>query len=132
MKNNLEKKVSLNDLKKIEKLELKYLNKYYHFLKFAEDEMFEGFKTKEDIKDDWLGLYGTNEGKGISDFSVGAERIIYSLLNGKGIGQPNSSPVGSDLFFWSRRRIYSHWFKNSARGKYRWFHNKYFCGQKSK
>lgn len=35
MKNNLEKKVSLNDLKKIEKLELKYLNKYYHFLKFA-------------------------------------------------------------------------------------------------
>ncbi|MCU9939554.1 hypothetical protein NW739_01940 [Mycoplasmopsis felis] len=61
--------------------------------------MFEGFKTKEDIKDDWLGLYGTNEGEGISDFSVGAERIIYSLLNGKGIGQPNSSPVGSDLFF---------------------------------
>lgn len=99
MKNNLEKKVSLNDLKKIEKLELKYLNKYYHFLKFAEDEMFEGFKTKEDIKDDWLGLYGTNEAKEISDFSVGAERIIYSLLNGKGIGQPNSSPVGSDLFF---------------------------------
>ncbi|WP_322875492.1 hypothetical protein RNN91_04420 [Mycoplasmopsis felis] len=99
MKNNLEKNLSLNDLKKIEKLELKYLNKYYHFLKFAEDEMFEGFKTKEDIKDDWLGLYGTNEGKGISDFSVGAERIIYSLLNGKGIGQPNSSPVGSDLFF---------------------------------
>lgn len=54
-----------------------------------------GFRTKEKIKDDWYGLYSS----GISDFAVGAERIIYSLLNGKGIGQPNSSPVGADLFF---------------------------------
>ena len=82
-------------LLEIEKLEKKYLNKYYHFLKFAEDEMLQGFKTKDDIKNDWWGLYSS----GISDFSTGAERIVYSLLNGKGIGQPNSSPVGSDLFF---------------------------------
>lgn len=86
-------------LSKIEEIELKYLNKYYHFLKFAEDEMFFGFQTKEKIKDDWWGHYGNYEGKGISDFAVGAERIVYSLLNGKGIGQPNSSPVGADLFF---------------------------------
>ncbi|KAA0549796.1 hypothetical protein FZW96_00115 [Bacillus sp. BGMRC 2118] len=79
----------------IERLELKYLKKYYHFLKFAEDEILEGFKTKEVIKDDWFDKYKS----GISDFAVGAERIVYSLLNGKGIGQPNSSPVGSDLFF---------------------------------
>ena len=38
----------------IEKLEKKYLNKYYHFLKFAEDEMIEGFKTKDDIRDDYM------------------------------------------------------------------------------
>ena len=82
-------------LKRIEKLECKYLNKYYHFLKFAEDELLLGFKTKEKIKHDWLGLYKS----GISDFAVGAERIVYSLLNGKGIGQPNSCPVGADLFF---------------------------------
>lgn len=86
-------------LRKIEEIELKYLNKYYYFLKFAEDEMFYGFRTKETIKDDWFGHYGDEEGKGISDFAVGAERIVYALLNGKGIGQPNSSPVGSDLFF---------------------------------
>ncbi len=90
---------NINKMIEIEKLELKYLNKYYHFLKFAEDEMFFGFKTKEDIKEDWFGLYGSEDGKGISDFAVGAERIVYSLLNGKGIGQPNSSPVGADLFF---------------------------------
>ena len=79
----------------IEKLENKYLNKFYHFLKSFEDEMMDGFQTKEKIKDDWFGKYGTN----ISDFAVGAERIIYALFNGKGIGQPNSCPVGSDMFF---------------------------------
>lgn len=79
----------------IEKLEKKYLNKYYHFLKFAEDELLLGFKTKEEIKPDWYGLYKS----GISDFATGAERIVYSFLNGKGIGQPNSAPVGADLFF---------------------------------
>ena len=83
------------NLAEIEKLELKYLEKYYYFLKFAEDELLDGFKTKEVIKDDWIDKYKS----GISDFSVGAERIVYSMLNGKGIGQPNSSPVGSDLFF---------------------------------
>lgn len=81
--------------KEIEELESKYLNKFYYFLKYAEDEMMFGFQTKEKIKNDWAGKYGTN----ISDFSVGAERIIYALFNGKGVGQPNSCPVGADMFF---------------------------------
>ncbi|OJV22358.1 MAG: hypothetical protein BGO30_10650 [Bacteroidetes bacterium 41-46] len=83
------------NLKEIEVIEYHYLKKYFHFLKFAEDELLLGFKTKEKIKDDWIGLYKS----GISDFAVGAERIVYSLLNGKGIGLPNSAPVGADLFF---------------------------------
>ncbi len=83
------------ELKEIERLEQKYLNKYYYFLKFAEDELLLGFKTKQHIEEDWIGLYKS----GISDFAVGAERIVYALLNGKGIGQPNSCPVGADLFF---------------------------------
>jgi hypothetical protein len=87
--------MKLEKLRKIEELEHKYLSKYYHFLKFAEDEIMYGFKTKDRIKNDWWGLYAS----GISDFATGAERIVYSLLNGKGIGQPNSCPVGSDLFF---------------------------------
>ena len=76
-------------------LESRYLNKYYHFLKFAEDELLYGFKTKAKIENDWLDKYKS----GISDFAVGVERIVYSLLNGKGIGKPNSAPVGADLFF---------------------------------
>lgn len=83
------------EFKDIEKLELEYLNKYYHFLKFAEDELLEGFRTKDKIKNDWYGKYDSK----ISDFAVGAERIVYSLLHGKGIGQSNSAPVGADLFF---------------------------------
>jgi len=81
--------------KEIEELENKYLNKFYYFLKFAEDEMMQGFQTKEKIKADWFGKYDSK----ISNFAVGAERIIYALFNGKGIGQPNSCPVGADMFF---------------------------------
>jgi len=79
----------------IEKIEAKYLNKFYHFLKYTEDEMMYGFQTKEKIKNDWFGKYDSK----ISDFAVGAERIVYALFNGKGIGQPNSCPVGADMFF---------------------------------
>ena len=89
-----------SELMEIERLESKYLDKYYYFLKFAEDELLNGFKTKYRIVNDWMHQWNPNEeGKGISDFAAGAERIVYSLLNGKGIGQPNSAPIGSDLFF---------------------------------
>lgn len=85
-------------LSEIEALEHKYLMKYWYFLKFAEDEIVHGIKSMEDIKGDWQGLYGNNNG-GISQFDVGCERIVYALLNGKLAGQPNSAPVSSDLFF---------------------------------
>lgn len=81
--------------REIEEIECKYLKKFYHFMKFTESEMMIGFATKEKIKNDWIGKYDSK----ISDFAVGAERIIYSLFNGKGIGQPNSCPVGADMFF---------------------------------
>lgn len=89
---------TLLTLKEIEELECKYLNKYWHFLKFVEDDIIKGFNTKNDIKNDWIGKYG-NGTSGTSNFAVGSERIIYALLNGKIAGQPNSSPVSSDLFF---------------------------------
>ncbi len=87
----------LKTLKEIEELENTYLEKYYYFLKFVEREILLGLKTKDYIKDDWFSKWG---GSGqTSDFAVGAERIVYALLNGKGIGQPNSCPVGADLMF---------------------------------
>lgn len=85
-------------LKELEKLEYKYLMKYWYFLKFVEDEIVKGMLSMEDIRSDWEGLYGNAEG-GISQFDVGSERIVYALLNGKIAGQPNSNPVSSDLFF---------------------------------
>lgn len=85
-------------LVEIEELENKYLINYWYFLKFAQDEILQGFRTKNDIKKDWVGKYGNGK-DGISNFAVGSERIIYSLLNGKITGQPNSCPVSSDLFF---------------------------------
>ncbi|MDP3990540.1 MAG: hypothetical protein Q8Q01_05040 [archaeon] len=87
--------------KEIEELEYTYLKKFYHFLKYVEDDMLRGFDTKEKIKEDWIKSWEKIEGeaKGISGFAVGAERIVYALFNGKAFGQPNSAPVGSDLFF---------------------------------
>lgn len=82
----------------IEELENKYLKKFFHFLKYVEDEMIEGFNSKEKIRSDWAHLYGRGNG-GISEFAVGAERIVYSLLNGRAFGTPNSNPVSSDMFF---------------------------------
>lgn len=82
----------------IEKLELKYLEKYYHFLKFLEDDLLKGFKSALKIKDDWKDFWG-GEDKGISSFATGFEKVIYSYFNGKEIGLANSSPVASDLFF---------------------------------
>ena len=82
--------------REVEVLEEKYLNKFYHLLKFYEEEMMDGFRTMEAIKDDWIDYWGDEN---ISDFATGAERIVYSLFNGKGIGLPNSAPVGSDMFF---------------------------------
>lgn len=80
---------------KIEKIEKKYLKKFFHLMKYAEDEMMFWFQTKEKIKDDWSWKYWSN----ISDFAVWAERIIYALMNWKWVWQPNSCPVGSDMFF---------------------------------
>lgn len=91
------------DLIKLEKLENIYLEKFYHFLKYVEDDMLKGFDTKEKIKEDWINNWlKEGEKKGISGFAVGAERIVYALFNGKAFGQPNSAPVGSDLFFETR------------------------------
>jgi hypothetical protein len=84
----------------IEQLEHIYLEEFFHFLKFVERRMLRGFETKEAIRDDWIKKWDPDEeGKGISSFAVGAERIIYALFNAQGFGQPNSAPVGSDLFF---------------------------------
>ena len=43
-----------NELTLLEKLEYKYLIKYYHFLKFTQDEILKGLDTKNAIKDDWF------------------------------------------------------------------------------
>ena len=90
--------MNTNEFELIENLEKKYLMKYFHFLKFTEDEILKGLATKNDIRDDWIEKW-SNGDKKVSDFNTGAERVIYALINSKGIGIPNSCPVGSDLMF---------------------------------
>lgn len=83
----------LNYLKSIEFWEKEYLNQIAFLVETDREKMINGFRTKEDIRSDWEQYLG----KETSDFAVGSERIFYWLFNQFGI--PNSSPVGSDLFF---------------------------------
>lgn len=77
----------------IEFWEYEYLKKIHHSLILDKERMMEGFSTKEDIRSEWEEFLGDE----ISDFATGSERIFYWLFSQ--FGQPNSSPIGSDLFF---------------------------------
>lgn|SRR5699024_2701925 len=77
----------------IEFWEYEYLKNIHHSLILDKERMMDGFSTKEDIRNDWEEFLGEE----ISDFATGSERIFYWLFSQ--FGQPNSSPIGSDLFF---------------------------------
>lgn len=81
------------NLKKIEFWEYEYLKQLHFLLSIDYDKMMKYFETKEEIRNDWEQYLG----KETSDFATGSERIFYWLFNQ--IGKPNSSPIGSDLFF---------------------------------
>lgn len=86
--------------KEIESLESKYLDSFYHFLMFSRDTLLEGLNSKKKIRNHWFNeWYYLNNTEKKQSYSVGAERVIYSQINSRGIGIPNSTPVGSDLFF---------------------------------
>lgn len=79
--------------KEIEFWEHEYLKQIYYLLNIDKQKMLDGFNTKEDIRKDWQDFLG----KETSDFATGSERIFYWLFNQFGV--PNSSPIGSDMFF---------------------------------
>lgn len=79
--------------KVIEFWENEYLEQIYYLLKIDKEKMLSGFDTKEDIRADWERYLGAET----SDFATGSERIFYWLFNQFGV--PNSSPIGSDMFF---------------------------------
>lgn len=77
----------------IEFWENEYLNQIDYLLTLDKEKMLDGFNTKEEIREDWQAFLGEQT----SDFATGSERIFYWLFNQ--LGKPNSSPVGSDMFF---------------------------------
>ena len=92
----IKKKINEEELRKmglIEFWENEYLEQIAYIVETDKEKMLNGFKTKEDIRNDWEKYLGSET----SDFAVGSERIFYWIFNQFGI--PNSSPIGSDLFF---------------------------------
>ncbi len=78
----------------VEFWEEQYLKRIEHHLFIEKEKMLDAFKTKELIRGDWEQFKGNES---ISDFNRGAERIFFWLFSQ--FGEPNSSPIGSDLFF---------------------------------
>jgi len=83
-----------DELKELETLEEKYLNRFYHFLMYAKDDLFKGFQSGNKIRHLWRDSWNSK-----SSFDKGAERIVYSYFNTQGFGTHNSNPASSDLFF---------------------------------
>lgn len=89
--------MSLND-SDLEKLEKDYFDQLFFYLKSNEERMMIGLNSKDSIREDWIAKYQqANGSRNSSDIARGAERIFYWLLTT--IWIPNSSPIGSDLFF---------------------------------
>ena len=78
----------------IEQLELKYLNTIKSLIQGNLNNILNNLDSMNQIVEYWKDI-STDEG-----FDTGSERIIYSVLQrGGDLGEPNSSPVGSDLMF---------------------------------
>ena len=78
----------------IETLEQKYLNTIKSLIEGNLNNILKNLDSMNEISEYWKDI-STDEG-----FDTGAERIIYSVLQrGGDLGEPNSSPVGSDLMF---------------------------------
>ena len=83
---------------RLEELEREYFDQLYYYLKSIEQRMMCGLASKNNIKDDWWAQFIRGaEKRQVSDFARGAERIFYWLLTT--LWTPNSSPIGSDMFF---------------------------------
>ncbi len=86
-----------DDRLEIERIEKNYLDSINYLLSMDVDKMIKGLNSKDSIRDDWRAFLSTSTKAKRSELSTGAERIFYWLFNQ--FGAPNSSPIGSDLFF---------------------------------
>ncbi len=87
----------------LEKLELKYLNKIQSVLNSNLDNILSNLLSMNKTQSYWKHLLKKN-----TKFDVGAERIVYSILQrASDLGEPNSTPFSSDLFF-ENKEAYIH------------------------
>lgn len=90
-------KVEEAEKKEIERIERNYLESINYLLSMDVDKMIKGLNSKDSIRDNWDIFLSTNSRTSRTELSTGAERMFYWLFNQ--FGAPNSSPIGSDLFF---------------------------------
>ena len=87
------------ELKKIERLEHKYFNICEQLLLKNKDQIIKGLQSKNKIREFWINKLSESEKRKKKIFDIGAERVIYHSFSDCSLGEPNSNPVASDLFF---------------------------------
>lgn len=85
----------------IEVIENKYLEKIHDHLVKHKDYFLKGLLSKNKILNNWKHFWNEeNKKHKISDFNVGAERVIYNIFaKAHFLDIPNSAPVGSDIMY---------------------------------
>ena len=87
------------ELKKIEELEHKYFEVCKKLLLKNKNQIIKGLQSKNKIREDWIEKLSESDKRKKKIFDIGAERVIYHIFSDCSLGEPNSNPVASDLFF---------------------------------
>lgn len=81
----------------LEELEKEYFNQIFYQITHDKQRMKYGLMSRDKIKSDWYATFMNASTSQTSDLARGAERVFFWLLSNT--WTPNSSPIGSDLFF---------------------------------
>ncbi len=84
--------------KEIENLEFVHFERIRYYFLDNLQEIIEGLNSRLEIKNDWYQQFISTKSNLASDLETGAERIFHYIFS-KGMKNPNSSPIGSDMMY---------------------------------
>lgn len=93
----------------LENLEFGYLKDIYNILVDDDSKIIKWLASRDKIIIDWEPIFNREKKKSKTGaVHRGAERVFYALVGFGGRWIPNSSPIGSDMFFEDRGTAYIH------------------------
>ena len=92
--------------KDLEEIEHSYLKSLFYCFKQDGNVLLKLLNSKEKIRSDWENhLKRQNSDKSTSSLDTGAERVVSFLVSKLYDFEPNSTPIGSDIVFETKKAI---------------------------